>query len=386
MNKGNTKGGIFLMGVLALAALSPAQRPPRTDPGAYVPGPNMPMPNYFTGTYNWVQGYVKPLPPPNPTDPPTQLKWIKLHVNGQEVKHIVCDPNIIHLAMQISAVVDSTHFSHGSTLTVTVTAMDEHYRFYTDSDSAPVTNVFRGFEHHDAATFLSPLSALTNVGISGYGFQFKSHFDWPEAAVEAAQTEVSAALFATHGLPAGINADPPASNPPEFISAGEVQSARVWAHGVGLSPFNTGAPRTQIVVTLSCATGNDPDWYLNWFYPYWNSYNEFLPNQAGHGYTKTIFFSHMHNHVEYLFSYLRNGMTVAKARDAMIYTERSRALNGLPPLFPIQVYSCTEPGCTENPTIVHMTNFDWAPVHGDPHAKLKGVYTGDSLPTLDWFR
>ena len=126
MSKGTTKGGILLMGVLALVALSPAQRPPRTDPGAYVPGPNMPMPNYFTGTYNWVQGYVEPLPPPNPTDPPTQLEWIKLYVNGQQVKEIERDPDTIHLAMQISAVVDSTHFAHGSTLTVTVTALEEN--------------------------------------------------------------------------------------------------------------------------------------------------------------------------------------------------------------------------------------------------------------------
>lgn len=368
MRKGNWKWVSILLAAMVVQPAVMAQRPPRTDPGAYVPGPNMPMPHYFTGTYNWVHGYVKPLPPPNPTDPPTQLEWIKLHVNGQQVKEIQRDPNAIHLAMQISAVVDSTHFAHGSTLTVTVTAMDEHDRFYIDSDSAPITNVFRSYQHQDAGVN-TPVQTMLALAIPGYSYFTRIGSGWSLADVMSAHSETSAAFFATHGATSLVQA-----GSGELISQSDMLLARTLSHGSGLSPFNSGGPRTSLVVTLSCTTGINNNWYEPWFWPYEDAYGEWVKNQAGHGYSGSLFWDKMDKHSEELWTWLKAGKTIFRAREELILQELARIEDGQPPLYPV--------GGRDIP-FTHATQ---GPIWGDWYTTLRGVYTGNNFTTLAWHR
>lgn len=375
MKKGITKLGFIALAVLAGIIPISAQR---TDPGAYVPGPpGSRMPNSFTGTYNWVEAYVKPFPPPSASLPPTQITWAELKVNGTVVKTYnqpTTPPIPIHLTFQIANVIDSTFFPHGTSLTVEVNAVDEYGRSYSASNAASTNNVFRSFEHQDAAeNGVEPVNRMLNVGLSGYQFVSNIGPGWSRGLVEHAHNQASVVFFSTHGLTGAIEANP-SYGQSEYVGASTMWWARVNAHGSGYWPFNSGAPKTPVVITLSCCTGSTGDFYQGWFWPFQDAYGGWVTGQGGHGYSSTTWWSHFDTHSSDMWGHLNQGQTLWTMRQRLIQTDTLRQLYGVPANYPV--------GSSNQ----YFTTHAQGPIWGDFFAKVKGVYTADDTTTLAWFR
>ena len=69
----------------------------------------------------------------------------------------------------------------------------------------------------------------------------------------------------------------------------------------------------------------------------------------------------------------------------MVQEDRNRFMQNLPPKFPVLQQEFTSIGII-NEYQMHLIEFGFAPIHGDLFAKLNGVYTGDDVPTLEWYR
>jgi hypothetical protein len=375
MKAGIAKFNIVLFSVLAAITPLAAQR---TDPGAYVPGPpGSRMPNSFTGTYNIVEAYVKPFPPPAASLPPTQITWAELKVNGTVVKTYqqpTTPPVPIHLAFQISNVIDSTAFPHGTLLTVEINAIDEYGRSYHATNAANTTNLFRSFEHQDAAeNGVEPVSRMLSVGLTGYQFVSNIGPGWSRGLVEHSHNQSSVVFFATHGLTGAVEANP-SYGQSEYVGASTMWWARVGAHGSGFWPFNSGAPKTSVVITLSCCTGATGDFYQGWFWPFEDAYGGWTVGQAGHGYSSTTWWSHFDTHSTDMWAHLKEGKTLWTMRQRLIQTDTLRHRYGLPANYPVG---------TPNQ---YFTTHSQGPIWGDFFAKVKGVYTADDTVTLAWFR
>lgn len=378
MRRGLKPHILFTTLALVLAAGSSAQGP-RTDPGAYVPGPNMPMPNYFSGTYNVVQGYVKPYPKPInlPIFPESQITYTGLKVNGVLVNQRNEDPNLFHMSVQIAGIVDSTAFAHGSTMTVEVVATDNYQRSYSDSDVSQIVNKLPTLVHQDVN---SPMES-TLGGHSSYQQSFELRNSWTKALYLARMVDATAFMVGTHGNGApSITDDLPY---PQYgtVTSSDVLNARMAQIGSGLPPFNLGSAPTNVYFVIACFAGSSPSFILSHLYPWEDAYGNMMHNQAGHGYSDTVWSDTASNH-SVVFWYSQSlGRTIRRSVQDMIDLEVALlawyAWHQIPypgPLFPL--------GNERRPFVASADG----PVWGDVYAKSRGVYTGNDTETLQWYR
>jgi hypothetical protein len=390
MRRGLTSHFILTTVAFGIVAAVSAQGP-RTDPGAYVPGPNMPMPNYFSGTYNVVQGYVKPYPKPInlPIFPESQITYIGLKVNGVLVEQRNEDPNLIHMSVQIGDIIDSTAFAHGSTLTVEVVATDNYQRNYSDTDSSVVRNKLPVFVHHH---FLGPVET-TLGGHSNYHQIFELRNGWTRNLYLARLQDATSVMVATHGNPEPrivddlFTASP--SLPSSRITSPDVLNTRINQIGFGLPPFNAGSAPMNICFLLACSAAADPSLILAHLFPWEDAYGNVMLNQGGHGYSDSMWIYTAPNHSVVFWYGMSQGRTIRVSVNNMMSLEAALIAyyeaNGIPypgPLFPIGENNTVTPSIPDRPFLISSDG----PVWGDIYAKSRGVYTANNSETLSWYR
>lgn len=294
---------VLAQGLLALAT------PPH---GAFVPapGPDSPMPFYFSGTYCRASGRVIP-PGPGPQGILSATLYINNNATATYSYNGIGSPPA---EVILSAVFDSTQFAPGSTVTVRIDALDMQFRFYSESDTAPVANRIVIAEHHDMEDGAEKVKK--HVLSSRYSRTTLDSNSWTGLQVLSELLGANSYFVSTHGNPASHyddNSDPVyhgnSGGLPNYLEARVAQ----MGSGATLPPFNTTAnPPVNIAYFYACNVGDTPN-FETICYPYVNHWLEYMVNQAVLAYTVYVEVSDAGRHAELIYSMLMEGQTLATA-------------------------------------------------------------------------
>lgn len=150
--------------------------------------------------------------------------------------------------------------------------------------------------------------------------------------------------------------------------------------GTGLFPFNSTGNAPTFFAHLDCCTAMEnvprPNDFGVLLFPYSNAYNDPpARNQAVFGYNGYTLVDESENSAWHIFSRMAGGATAHKARGEFVFAQ----LQHHPRIVQI--------GPTVTGPFSRVDSIADCPILGDFHARIRFVYTGNSLlPTTLWFR
>ncbi|MGE0002459.1 MAG: hypothetical protein AB7F50_00750 [Fimbriimonadaceae bacterium] len=189
------------LGVAACFAALSASQPLPPVPGAWVPGYQAPEPHYFSGTNARAggQGYTGGLVNGQQVYAATAV----LKLNGEAVRtyqHIPGEPqtSAIHLAVMF----DSSHFSHGSTVTVEFVFLDSTGTWRQDDMQAPVKNRLISYGHHEPLHQPRPAAMpVSYFGGLNYSTMLRDGGGWTGLDMLLDLDGASTVHYSAHGAP-----------------------------------------------------------------------------------------------------------------------------------------------------------------------------------------
>ncbi len=344
------------------------------------------MPKYFAGTLNQAAGYIIPYPAPDPWQQVWVVQaWLKL--GTENLGFVTVDTydyppgEPIPMAVAVGCAFDSTHFPNGTPLRVRVGYKDNFDRVF-EQDSPPVSVKNKALlgNHSFAVGAIGDLPGTQShddveAALQGYyGIVKKLH---NELALPGWKGELGGANFVyvtSHGTPDYYEmengdgfTDAPESDPD---SHKKVLMDTVGASFPGASypPYNASTiPPPNFVFVDACNTyQSDFSWTL---YPKANLYDgSGIPratNIFGAGWNIKLRANDSSIIAEKIMLYLRFGWPARRGIE--------KAIVDLAALGITDTLGMT----------ISMTMLEW---DGDPYTKVIGIYTGDDIPTLNWFR
>lgn len=368
-----------LLGVFALLAAGTQACPQSAQHGVWVPGFQQAMPGYWTGTLNLAKGSAM-----------SEGGWIDeawLYIRQGpsgawiQVNHWSDDPDPGGpMSMSLSVAFDSTHFNNGDFVFVKFKVVDVVYGILpTVKESAPgvarVHNMAYGFEHHDAnAEPNSHGGVLATAAFEAMNYQKEEHFadSWVVPTVESNSYDAAALYFNSHCSGSFLYMD---DNTALFPS--DVLAWRNTINGTGLPPFNsTGLPFTSFVLLDVCSGAADGR-FNKWFWPYYRGDFPGTPciNQALFGYSDLTYWNDRVNMASLYWPMLEEGRTVVEMRNWLV-TACAGYWNEFAPKKYVKI----------TPAARSVLNITDCPIWGDPYARLKGVYTGNTTWPVGWYR
>lgn len=176
------------------------------------------------------------------------------------------------MSVEVSDIIDSTVFAHGSTVTVEVIASDNYNRHYSDVDSASVRNRFPVLAHHHGQPWGVAGIAGTTASHSNYMRTFDMFNGWSRATGLTRLDDASALMVATHGASNGeyIVDDLYTSSPSaqsSRIYESNVAAQKLLQMGSGVPPFNQGSVPLNVLLVLACTVGANPGLFYAHFFP-----------------------------------------------------------------------------------------------------------------------
>jgi hypothetical protein len=362
------------------------------------------LPKYYSGTYCHIWALITP-------KPDERILRVTMKVNGEDTyDQLNPDPNLIGWLAVPYIVFDSTHFSHGTTVT------SEAVVIY-DKESPPESGNYviqppKTLSIHSAPVKNEALIAsgqrlaygidFDPPGGSGYGTQdgidvknviasamgqanhavaLVSGTGWTSATLfgtsnagNGALKNKSVLVFNHHG----DEALPGVEDGSNFVSIepGIMQYSRAADLISGLPPTNTsGSPPLNFVYFANCRQGQFiSDWLAPCLYPGTNAYYQgSYTDQAVVAFTGLVKVANLDRVSSKLFEKLLEGVTVWSAIGA----------NFPLPIAPIPY---------ENQQVYDEENQTWQriePVHfavgGDPNFRMKGLYTGSAATASSWW-
>lgn len=326
-------------------------------------------------------------------------------VNGIEVDrfdYVPGEPTTSNVDLEV--VFDSTHFPNGMQCQVDIFGWSHQGFVYHASGTAPAVN--RIVEFNLPVYLWIPGGNGTwqlqqEMAGQNYEFHIVYHNGWSHLDVAASLENAGILYENSHGAPNQfrtdvLDPDQSAAPPPVytymygFYSPEPVldlcQSRLAW-NGSGFPPYNSGGmPPVHFGQMDSCESGGywaDPPPGSNAFatllyhYADTNWPGVLSPNQAvwtWKGYTQV---KCSQNQVWWVYSLMRDGKTARQARDIFVFYNNKPGYQNRR----VTISPNNTPG-----SWVPVTSQEQVPVWGDPYARIKHVYTGDTtIPATEWY-
>ena len=367
-----------LIGVMALCYTIYAQV---SQPGIWVPGYNEQMPRYWTGTLNLARGAAV-----------SNGGWIQkaeIYIWGAGSSAgtpLKSWENDVEgwgpMGKSLEVTFDSTHFSDGQVVFVKYRALDmQLFGFWPvwleASGFVVAHNKSYTYEHHDADDWPnSHGAARADTALSGMNYvnHTRHSSGWTSQTVQNDSYDAAVLYFNTHGGSSEI-----AMDDNTLLSTGIVEPLRNQINGTGNQPFNsTGLPYTTYVHIDACTAGINST-FGKWFHPYVNAYFPSglggVVDQAVFGYSDLTYWGDRENMADLYWSYLNAGNTVGAMRNHLVaFCKKYEDITG-------SIY--IRIGVEQGRSIGSIAD---CPVYGDPHTRIKTVYTGDSGAPVGWYR
>lgn len=243
-------------------------------PGAWVPGYGETMPYYFTGTNSVAKGTV--CCPGYVGIDQNYFVDADLKIGGTIVRHYqwpIGKPK--QTLVTLSAVFDSTHFPHGTSLTVEIVGHTNLGQTWQASNSTIVTNVLSGFNYPE---FWPPLANGLNEVVdqmASQNYDFQTWYEnWARIEIGIALLNSSIYYVNSHGLKGNhytaytnwLKFDPNndeshyyadiSLNPNYLSPEHNYEYTRAIGNGFGLPPLiSTAVPDVHFAQFDSCESG-----------------------------------------------------------------------------------------------------------------------------------
>lgn len=278
---------------------------------------------------------------------------------------------------------DSTRFRPASTITITITAIDNlgGTGSYTTS-AVPVKNCAYISEHPDAGG--DPVGVVVNDVNLRY-LTYGPDGDWTPMDFINGLAGMNLVAYAGHGTPtyffaAHVWSDPDTDYPtyvypfgddayvgghPGWLQQAGVEPYRIPQMGVGFPPFNsTGQPPINLATVISCGTGQCQD-FIRFCLPYENAFGYWLEDQAYTGFVPSIYLKDEGGITKVLYGSLSGGNTLFRARNDLLNAGFSSVPEG------------GDPG--------HLLTLSDVPIYGDDRVRIATVYTRDYRDPAGWY-
>ncbi|MGE0000653.1 MAG: hypothetical protein AB7F50_05890 [Fimbriimonadaceae bacterium] len=333
-------------------------------PGAWTPGYKEPEPYYFSGTNARASG----------------LGYTGGAVNGQTVYVVTAVPKLNCETVRtyqwqpgkpqvssksLKVMFDSSHFAHGSTVTVEFVFLDSLGVWRQDEMQAPDKNRLISYGHHDSS--IQPKAAPIPVNVlSGLNYDTALHDGdgWNGTQFLSDMAGSTAVQIASHGGPGHFADDH--DDLVYALGSPSVLESRMQQVTSGLPPFNVSElPPIAFAVLFCCCSGVD-DRFLSFAFPGQNAYSPAMGDQAVVAFASSTYNVQLADMSMVLHEHLAVGFSVYAARQYVVNDDR---------------FSVESGGNEVDLTAAHML------IYGDEYTRLKNVY----LPnfhgkSLSWSR
>lgn len=233
-------------------------------------------------------------------------------------QHVSGEPQVS--AINLAVMFDSSHFTHGSTVTVEFVFPDSNGTWRQDDMQAPAKNRRISFGQSDPNQL--PRGAPIPVGfVSGlnYSTKLRDADGWSGDDLLNDMDGATVVHFSGHGYGDHFGADSGADSGADVyaVENNSVLESRMAQMGSGLSPFNTThSPPISPSFLNSCACGSSSIG-TSFHYPYYDAYGNLCENMAFLGFIGKVFASQNARRGEIVYENLAQGFPAEAARMAL---------------------------------------------------------------------